>query len=61
MFFRRDSQTIIEVSIRNGLYIMTHVADRYKEIAFNTFPATKQEEAKVEIVGIPRVKKLTLK
>jgi hypothetical protein len=61
MFFRRDGQTIIEVSMRNGLYIVTHVADRYEETAFNAFPATEQEEAEVETVRIPRVKKLTLK
>jgi hypothetical protein len=61
MFFRHNSQTIIEVSIRNGLYIVIHVVDRYEETAFNAFPATKQEEVEVEIVRIPRVKKLTLK
>jgi hypothetical protein len=61
MFFRRDGQTIIEASMRNGLYIVTHVADGYEETAFNAFPATEQEEAEVETVGIPRVKKLTPK
>ena len=61
MFFRRNGQTIIEASMRNGLYIVTHVADGYEETAFGAFPAVEQEEAEMETVGIPRVKKLTPK
>jgi hypothetical protein len=61
MFFKRDGQTVIEASMRNGLYIVTHVADGYEETAFSASSAAEHKDAEMETVGIPQVKKLTPK
>lgn len=44
MFFKLYKKRVIKATIRNGLYIVTHVADGYHDKAFVAFPANNEEE-----------------
>ena len=50
MFFKLYKERVIEVTIRNRLYIITHVADGYHNKAFAAFPANNKDRE--EIVSI---------
>jgi hypothetical protein len=47
MFFKLHKEKIIEATMRNGLYIMTHVADSFQDKAFIAIP-TIDKDTKIE-------------
>jgi hypothetical protein len=47
MFFKLHKEKIIEATMRNGLYIVTHVADGFQDKAFIAIP-TIEEDAEME-------------
>ena len=47
MFFKLYKERVIEVTIRNRLYIMTHMADGYHNKAFAAFLVNNKDVEEV--------------
>jgi hypothetical protein len=60
MFFKLHKEKIIKATIRNGLYIVTHVADRFQDKAFIAIPIIDEDTEIEETVRAVKSQKTDL-